>query len=163
MMGFPGSGKTTAAKCIHDLTGAVHLWADKVRRERLNVPTHSHEENIKLYDHLNEVTSELLKAGNSVVFDTSFNYYKDRQKLRQFAKKHSAKTMLIWVQTPKELAKQRATQNAHNQETRVLGNMPVHRWEKISDKLEPPHPDEEVIEVDGTKVTKEYIKTLLNL
>ena len=163
MLGYPGSGKTTTAKIIHELTGAVHLWADKVRRERFMSPTHSHTENIELYDHLNEVTAELLEAGNSVVFDTNFNFYKDREKLRKIASEHNANTILIWVRAPKDVAKERATQGAHKQHTRILGNMPEERWEKISNNLEAPHEDEKVIEVDGTKVTKEYIKGLLNL
>ena len=68
MVGYPGSGKTTAALMIHELTGAVHLWADKIRRERFGQPTYSHEENVELYNHINELTAELLRAGNSVIF-----------------------------------------------------------------------------------------------
>lgn len=68
MLGYPGAGKTTTAKTIHELTGAVHLWADKIRNERYPHPTHSHKENIELYDYLNELTAELLATGQSVIF-----------------------------------------------------------------------------------------------
>lgn len=161
MLGFPGAGKTTTAKIIHELTGAVHLWADKVRRERFKKPIHTHKENLELYSHLNEVTAELLRAGNSVVFDTNFNFYKDRQHLSQIAADHGANSIIVWVKTPTERARRRATIDAHKQHTRILGNMSHSRWERISKNLQPPRPDEEVIEVDGTKVTNDYIASIL--
>ncbi len=163
MLGFPGSGKTTTAKIIHELTGAVHLWADHIRRERYQHPTYSHTENLELYTHLNELTAELLAAGNSVVFDTNFNFYKDRQKLRQVATEHNAKAIVIWVTTPKEISKERATKNAHTQTTRVLGDMPEAAFDRMSRNLQPPREDETFVEVDGTKVNEAYIRRLLGL
>jgi predicted kinase len=163
MLGYPGSGKTTTSKVIHEVTGAVHLWADAVRREQIGEPTYSHEENLKLYEYLNSVADQLLGAGQSVIFDTNFNFYKDREHLRHIAQKHGADAVVIWVTTSKELAKERATQDAHVQDTRVLGNMPTETFERMSHNLEEPHEDEAVVEVDGTKVTPAYIKDLLHL
>lgn len=161
MLGYPGSGKTTTSRIIHDLTGAVHLWADHIRRERYSEPTYSHQENLDLYEHLNQLTAELLAAGNSVIFDTNFNFYRDRQKLRDIAKTHQAEAKLIWVRTPKDLAMERATKDAHKQDSRVLGDMSVDIFERLSQNLEEPRADEPHITVDGTKVSEEYIQNLL--
>lgn len=161
MLGYPGAGKTTAAKVIHDLTGATHLWADHERRKLFQIPTYSHIENLGLYDQLNETVAQLLSRGESVIFDTNFNFYKDRQKLRNIAAKHNATTLLIWVTTPKEVARERATKNAHVQTTRVLGNIPLAAFERISSNLEKPRDDEKHITVDGTKISESYIKKLL--
>ncbi len=163
MLGYPGAGKTTTAKVIHELTGAVHLWADHVRRETFGEPTYTHEENIKLYDYLNKVTEQMLASGQSVIFDTNFSFYKDRQKLRDLAHEQGAETKVIWVTTDKATAKARATADAHAQETRVLGNMAEETFERMSSNLEPPRDDEHVIEVDGTKVSRQYVATLLGL
>ncbi len=163
MLGYPGAGKTTVSKLIHELTGAVHLWADQVRRERFGEPSYSRSENLRLYSHLNEMTAELLKSGQSVIFDTNFNFYKDRQNLRAIASNHNANCHLIWVRTPKEIARDRAVDNAHKHaDTRVLGHMPSDDFERMSSNLEEPHSDESYILVDGTKVTKEYIAKLLH-
>ncbi len=157
MLGFPGAGKTTVSKMIEEQTQAVHLWADHERRKRFGEPTHSHEENLKLYAELNTVTDGLLAKGKNVIFDTNFNFYRDRERLRQIAAKYGAQTVVIWVRTPKELARERATKNAHKQHTRILGDMPVEHFERISGNLEPPREGEHVIEFDGTHVTPEMV------
>jgi predicted kinase len=139
------------------------LWADHIRRELFNDPTYSHTENIKLYDHLNKLTAELLAAENSVVFDTNFNFYKDRRRLREIASEHDAEVEVIWVTTPKDIARNRATKDAHKQDNRVLGDIPVDDFERMSNNLEPPHGDEQVIEIEGIGVTSEVIKEKLGL
>ena len=135
MLGYPGAGKTTTAKIIHKLTGATHLWADHERRKLFRSPSYSHQENVKLYAQLNQKTAQLLSRGDSVIFDTNFNFYKDRQKLRLLAADHGAKTILLWVTTPKDIARARATNNAHSQATRLLGNMPIEAFERMSSNL----------------------------
>jgi predicted kinase len=162
MLGYPGSGKTTASRAIHEITGAVHLWADKIRNERYPHPTHSHEENLELYTHLNELTAELLATGQSVVFDTAFNFYKDRQHLRKIAEEHGASALLLWVQTGKELARERATHPDHAARNTYPHAMPLERFERITSDFEPPRPNEAYISVDGTKITPTYIRQLLD-
>lgn len=158
MVGFPGAGKTTAAKFIKQFTGAEHLWADHERRHMFNKPTYSHQENLELYEQLNKVAEQMLAAGKSVIFDTNFNFYKDREHLRKIATKHDADTVVVWVQTKKETAKQRAVEDAHlHTHTRVLGHMPEDHFERIAGNLEPPLPNEVQIVLDGTKITHDYI------
>lgn len=161
MVGYPGSGKTTTADVISQITGAIHLWADQERRELYKNPTYSHDENIELYNKLNEHAEKLLKSGKSVVYDTNFNFYKDRQKMRVMAAKYNADTVVIWVQTAKEIAKERATKDAVLQTTRVLGNMAEHQFERIASNLEEPRSDETTVTVDGTIVTPAYVTARL--
>jgi predicted kinase len=158
MLGYPGAGKTTAALEIHKASGATHLWADHIRRERFDPPTYTHQENIQLYSHLNELAAELLAAGNSVIFDTNFNFYKDREHLRKIAEAHGARNILVWVTTPKDIARQRAIKDAHQQTTRILGNMPLKDFERMSGNLQPPREGEPYVEIDGTKISTDYIK-----
>lgn len=163
MLGYPGSGKTTTAQAIHELSGATHLWADQIRRDRYISPTYSHAENIELYDHLNQLTEELLAAGNSVVYDTNFSFLKDREKLRQIAASQQANSVLVWIQTTQKLAKERATKHAKKQKTRVLGDMSSEHFDRIASNQEPPAKDEPFTAIDGTKVTPEYVAKTLGL
>lgn len=163
MLGYPGSGKTTASKIISKLTGATHLWADHERRLKFKNPTYGHQENIRLYDELNHKTKTLLENNTSVIFDTTFNYYKDRQHLRKIAKDCGAKTILIWVKTPEEIAKLRATKDAHKQDSRVLGNLSDETFKRLKENLEAPKKNEDYIELDGTKISEKYIEKMLDI
>lgn len=163
MLGYPGSGKTTTAKFIEEQTGAVHLWADHERREMFGMPKHSPEESKQLYEHLNAVTERLLDSGQSVIFDTNFNYYSDRQHLREIAAKHGADCKLLWVVAPEVLARKRATEQPEGEHTRVLGTMTNQEFETLVAKLEPPTKDETFIKIDGTKLNKEHLTQQIGL
>lgn len=163
MVGYPGAGKTTTAQFIHELTGAEHLWADQERNKLFSNPTHDHQENIELYKVLNRRARELLHQGKSVIFDTNFNFYKDRKRLKLLAHEEGAQAVVVWVKTPLELARKRATAQSEGSHTRVWGNMPVHRFERISHNLEPPAEAEHPVILDGTELHKEAVARALHL
>jgi len=163
MVGYPGSGKTTVSQFLHELTGANHLWADHERNQMFTTPTHDHQENIKLYAALNTRTRNLLREGKSVIFDTNFNFYKDRQKLRAIAAKQGVPTVVIWVRTPINVARERATVLSHGQKTRIWGNMPVDHFERIASGLEEPLPEEHAIIINGGHVEKSDVIAALGL
>lgn len=161
MLGYPGSGKTTASRILHQLTGAVHLWADYERKQRFAHPTYDHAENLKLYEQLNKEVEALLAAGQSVIFDTNFNFYKDRQRLSTIAERYNGTTIVVWVKTPKNIARNRATRDAHTQATRILGDMPVAHFERIARNLQPPRANETVIALEGTGITTKAVRDAL--
>lgn len=163
LIGYPGSGKTTVSKLIEEHTGAVHLWADHIRNEMFPNPTHSKEESLQLYAHINKVAQQTLHEGISVIFDTNFNYLKDRQYMRQIATREGAQTVTIWITTPKEVAKKRAVNIDPDSLHRVFGSMPEEAFEGISSKLEPPTEDEKVIKIDGTDLDEQAALRQLGL
>ncbi len=114
LVGYPGSGKTTLSKYISQKTNAVHLWADQERQAMFDFPSHSKKESDQLYNILDKKTSHLLANGMSVVFDTNFNYFSDRQLLREIGQKNNANNLLIWLTTPKHIAKARALPSSRN-------------------------------------------------
>lgn len=160
-IGYPGAGKTTVARIITEHTGAVHLWADVERHKLFAHPTHGEAESLQLYDRLNRQASELLKAGRSVVFDTNFNFYRDRQKLRDIAAKAGAATVIIWIAVPREVARSRAV-NAGYSRNGYSVSMTQDQFDAITAKLEPPREDEKVIKLDGTKLDTQEVLKLLN-
>lgn len=164
MLGYPGAGKTTAAKIIAGQTGAEHIWADHERRKLHDDDDYGKVEktakfNLHLYDKLNKKAVKLLKENKSVVYDAAFNHLKDRLMLRDLAHQLNIPTVIVWVKAPKEIAKQRAQNPSDLQGTRVLGaSMSDERFEELALKLEQPRGDEKVIELDGQKLSEEYIK-----
>jgi len=162
-VGYPGAGKTTVARYIAAHTGAVHIWADNERQEMFSQPTHSAQESKQLYTYLNQKTDELLASGKSVIFDTNFNFKRDRELLRAIATRHGAKTVVVWMTTPIDIARRRATEHSHGQDTRIWGNMPVTEFERISSHLQPPTPDEHPVTFDGSDLELDHVKHKLGL
>lgn len=163
LVGYPGSGKTTTAKVIQELTGAAHLWADHERQRLFHHPTHSQEESQELYHRMNAEAERLLGEGKNVVFDTSFNFRKDRDHMRHIAAKTGAKVVVIRLDTPKELAKSRALHTDHAHHNNYQAAMAPDTFEHIAGHLQEPTPNEEPITLDGTRITPEYVREKLGL
>lgn len=161
-IGYPGAGKTTVARFIVNATGAAHLWADVERHRLFGRPSHSETESLQLYDRLNRQAEQLLASGRSVVYDTNFNFYTDRQKMRDIAAQQGAEAVLIWVMAPIAAAKKRAV---HAPEVRngYEFSMNDTQFDAIAAKLEPPRKDEKFIKINGLKLDKQEVLKLLNL
>lgn len=160
-IGYPGAGKTTVAKKLAEATGAVHLWADQERHKFFPKPSHSHEESDALYAKLNDVTEYLLADNRSVIFDTNFNFHADREKLREIAKKYNAETIILWITTPVEVARDRAV-CSHEMRNGYEMNMTDEQFDSIVSKLEPPTKDEKVIKIDNPKLDVNELLALLS-
>jgi len=159
-IGYPGAGKTTVATIIAEVTGATHLWADAERHKLFPKPSHSLAESNQLYKQLNKAAEYLLKQGRSVVFDTNFNFYADRQMLRQAAAQQGADTIIIWVTTPPEVAKRRSVFN-HQSRNGYPMNMSEERFDAIAAKLQPPRENEKIIKISGPKLDKPTVLALI--
>jgi predicted kinase len=162
LIGYPGAGKTTVSKIIAEQTNAKHIWADLERNKLFPNPTHSLKESNELYEKLNQATEYLLSKGRSVVFDTNFNFYTDRLKLKAIADKYKAETIIIWVKTPIDIAKQRAVKTLVSRNNYKM-SMSESQFNSIVSKLQPPKNSESYITVDGTKLDKETLINKLSL
>jgi predicted kinase len=163
LVGFPGSGKTTTSKAIHELFGSEHIWADQERKRMFGTPTHNQAESDQLYAALNEHTEQLLRSGKSVVFDTNFSFKRDRDHLRSIAARSGALTRLLWVRVDTQVARDRATRASHADRNGYDNPMEVAAFDKIVSHLEPPTDDENPIILDGTRITPDYIRRQLGL
>lgn len=162
-IGYPGAGKTTIAHLIEDATDAVHLWADHARQDMFPVVTHSKEESEQLYTYLNNKADQLLSAGKSVIFDTNFNYRRDRDRLRAIATKRSADTLVIWMQTPVEIARERALHGSQRDRNRYDEVMSAAQFSDLICRLEAPGKDEVFITIDGSDIDIAAVKRQLEL
>src|SRR3989344_1358480 len=162
MLGYPGSGKTTTAKIIHELTGAVHLASDKIRLELFSEPRFTPEEHEVLYRELDRRTEELLARGKDVIYDANLNQYPHRKEKYEISERTGTKTVLIWIKTQRDVSKTRAT---HTSRSRLWpsGEAADKMFERLADIFEPPLTSEVHVELDGTKITPAYVQKALQL
>ncbi len=161
MLGYPGAGKTTTAKVIQKLTGFEILSSDEVRAQLFPNSQFTKAEHDELYKVINDKAQQLLSDGKSVIYDANLNRYAHRQEKYDFCETHSVKPVLIWVQTDKDIAKQRA---AHESREHLWppNETPEAMFDRIANILEPPRPDEPHIKIDGTKVSDDYVQSQLS-
>ncbi len=126
-------------------------------------PTHSLKESQTLYLALNIKTEDLLKEGKSVIYDTNFNYQSDRNLMKSITDKCGADLKLIWVTTPKEVARSRALEHTHRDRNGYIITMSEKEFNHLCDHTEIPTEDEHPIKIDGTTFNEEDIRRKLKL
>lgn len=160
LMGLPGSGKTTLAKQLQRMSGAVRLSSDDFRLLLFPEPTFSQKEHDILYKILDYNVKHLLDAGYDVIYDANLNRRIHRDEKYDLAKAHNAKTILWWVVTNPELAKQRRL-NDQNHVLIPAGETPEKLFDRVAGVIETPETDELPIQIDGMHIKEQHIKSLL--
>ncbi len=108
LYGYPGSGKTSFASEFADATNLIHLYAEKISQEFFGQPYLTNKANTdKLIEMLSE---EFLGAGLGIILDVDSSKLRERKKVREFAKKHKAKDLIVWFQLDAETAFSRKSQ-----------------------------------------------------
>ena len=160
MFGYPGAGKTTTAEVVQQLTGAEHLSSDRLRAEMFPKSDFSQDEHDRLYETLDQNTKQLLEQGKDVIYDANLNRYGHRKDKYDICRQTGAKAILLWVQTPKPLAKERAGHYSR-QHLWPVDETPSQLFDRIADVIEEPTASEPYIAIDGTKVDQDYIRQKL--
>jgi predicted kinase len=162
-MGYPGSGKTTAAHFIHELTGATHIWADRERSIMFAQADYGPQETRQLYSVLDRKVESLISQGSDVIYDTNFNFRRDRDRMRAMAGKAGALLRLIWVKTDKALSKERALSDQHMARNKFTRRFPDRDFERMTRNLEPASPDENPIIINGENMTMDDVAKILQV
>ncbi len=162
MFGYPGAGKTTTAKMIQELTGAEHLSSDEIRLELFPQPTYTQAEHDAVYGELDKRTEALLKEGKSVIYDANLNRLVHRQEKYDMCQRTGARPLLLWIQTSRDLARERAVLRGHHHlvpADETFESM----FNRVSGTLEEPGDNEPQHKLDGTKLSPELISQAIGL
>lgn len=160
MFGYPGAGKTTVAKIINELIGAEHLSSDVLRLEMFPNPTYSQEEHHAVYAELDKRAEEHLQQGKSVIYDANLNRYQHRLEKYELCERAKARAVLLWVQAPRELARERAVMRGHHHlvpKDETFETM----FDRVTTIIEEPREDEPVYTVDGEHLNKNNVAEIL--
>lgn len=150
LYGYPGSGKTHFSRQLSETIGAAHVQGDRIRSELFERPRYDKQENDIVY-HLTEyMTTEFLKAGVSVVFDTNAMRLTERRELRSLAAKCKAQPLLIWLQIDADSALARLSgRDRRKNDDKYAVTYDANSFKNYIGHMQNPSPTEEYIVISG--------------
>jgi len=159
-VGVPGSGKTTFAKKLAERLQAVILSSDGLRMamwqsleaiaEAHSSPSERSKNNKLLFNGMNYTTQQILKAGNSVVFDANSNHRAERQEKHDIALEQGAISVVVRIQVPYEVSLERLQSRKEGHDSRRFDKEKAAGViDHFAAEIEEPNEDENVIYIDG--------------
>lgn len=105
--GLQGTGKTTVAKKIEEMTNAILLRTDVIRQKMFEDPKYTEEEKQKVYNEMFSRARNLLSEDKNVIMDATFSKRKNRKEANKIAEEHDSNFKIIKVVCPPKLVKGR--------------------------------------------------------
>lgn len=153
LYGMPGSGKTFFARQLCEQISAAHVQGDRIRDELFENPTYSKEENHIVASLMAYMTSEFLKAGISVIFDTNAMRLSQRRALRNLAMKAGAHPVLLWLQIdPDSAFKRSSKRDRRKHDDHYAQEMNVATFKELLTGMQNPEITENFLVLSGKHV-----------
>ena len=159
MCGLAFSGKSTLARKIAEHTKSKLIAFDKLWVEKdKDQPVPKGAEGWRFIRKVGQdEVAKAIQEGNSVVYDDNNVRFEHREELREIARRLGAKDIVIYLNTPLELIREREAAN------RITGDRhevePVN-FQTVLEQLEPPMPNENVLEFKPNTNVEEFLNKL---
>ncbi len=105
--GLPGTGKSFFCRKLAERLPFVVLASDTLRKVLFPCPAYDESENRRLFPACHALIEELLGKGIPVIFDATNLLERHREYLYHIADKTRAKLILVCVEAPPEVVRQR--------------------------------------------------------
>jgi predicted kinase len=105
--GLPGAGKSFFCRKLAEKLPFLILGSDALRRVLFPTPQHNEHENKRLFAACHVLIEDLLRTGIPVIFDATNLLEHHREYLYRAADRAGAKLILVWVEAPLEVVRQR--------------------------------------------------------
>jgi len=109
LFGMPGSGKSFLSRHLAEEYNLAHVSSDQLRDTLFDNPRYDKAENQIVTNLMDLMADQFLNAGIGVIYDISASRLPQRRKMRDFARKHKIKDLMIWLQIDPETAWSRST------------------------------------------------------
>jgi len=130
--GLPGSGKSHFCRKLAEHVSLPILESDALRKALFSSPDYSPGESNRLFQACHLLIEELIRRGISLIFDATNLIERHRERLYRIADQTEAKLVIVRVEAPAEVVRQRL-------ESRAIGADPFDRSEadwKIYQKMQ---------------------------
>ncbi len=105
--GLPGTGKSYFSRKLAERLPSLILESDALRKSLFPTPNYSTEESARLFKAIHRLIEELLKKGISLILDATNLSEMHREYLYNIADHLQAKLILVRVEAPPELVRER--------------------------------------------------------
>jgi predicted kinase len=105
--GLPGTGKSFFCRKLAERLPFLILTSDSLRRALFPTPQYDEQENKRLFSACHVLIEELLERGIPVIFDATNLLEHHREYLYRAAERAGARLILVWVEAPPEVVRQR--------------------------------------------------------
>jgi predicted kinase len=105
--GLPGTGKSFFCRKLAERLSFLILASDTLRKILFPSPQYKESENKRLFSACHVLIEELLRKGIPVIFDATNLLEHHREYLYRAAERTGAKLILVWVEAPTEVVRQR--------------------------------------------------------
>ncbi|MDP2730060.1 MAG: ATP-binding protein [Dehalococcoidales bacterium] len=130
--GLPGTGKSYFCARLAERLLFIILESDALRRVLFPVPDYSAEESSRLFQAVHLLIEKLLKKGLSLILDATNLSERNREYLYRIAERLGMKLILVRVEAPAEVVRQRLASRLKNQESKSDADWRVYQQMKSS-------------------------------
>ena len=110
--GLPGTGKSYFSRKLAERLPSAVIESDALRKQLFPTPTYSAEESHRLFNACHRLIEELLGKGVPVILDATNLVEHHREPLYRIARRLGAKLIIVRVEAPRELVRQRLQSRA---------------------------------------------------
>lgn len=143
----------------------TYLSSDALRMAMFDAPNFTKDENALVFRAMGHATERALAAGQRVVYDANNARYVFRTKLYALANAHHARSLLVHVQTPEDIALDRVLARRRHIDPRQRAyyrSLQPEQFYAMRDEIEPPREDEPVVRFTGVLPYHEQKAVVLN-
>lgn len=129
--GLPGTGKSYLCRKLVERLPFIILESDALRKTLFSLPSYSQAESSRLFRAIHLLIQRLLKQGVSLILDATNLSERYRERLYSIAERLNAKLILVRVEAPPEVVRERLKARGENPESKSDADWQVYR------KMEP--------------------------
>ncbi len=156
MVGIPGSGKTFFAEHFATTFNAPYINFDAISETVLGTKTNDSSEQTVINAISNYLLEQLLKTGQTIVYEGVTDSRTARQALTKVARDKGYEPLFVWVQTESVSAKARSIRPQKGKNVLSSGD-----YDAILRRFTPPNSAEKAIVISGKHTYASQLKIVL--
>ena len=130
--GLPGAGKSYFCSKLAERLPFVILESDSLRKVLFSTPDYSAKESQRLFRAVHSLIEKLLERGVSLILDATNLSEQNREYLYSIAERSGVKLILVRVEAPDEVVRQRMESRQENPESNSDADWMIYQRMKSS-------------------------------